>query len=357
MSFQDVNLNNFGTVGNYTALYNVTASTSPFGNLVPFNTLTQVSYTNITYGNSFSSGNGYQVSQNTILDGVTLYLDFEINYSILTNFTTAVNYNLEAWVYKNGSPLLDTLGSPVIVLDTPTFGPYTNPFTAVNGSIGLTTLQLSNASLGVNDIYTIRFKWDSSQGANFDIKPSSFLKIYQAPIPTSPVTSSGVNSIWGYANTTTYPYVITSSQPTLVNLYGDPNAKMSDLTGSGFNPISLPWSIEYGDEFRFEGKEDFVYQVGKIFGPNESGSSRITQTGSIEVHFNANLPVSASSSIFNLDHFLIRRYVDDPAQILMEGFRPTNSSGPYIVRPEYISPELEKSVDEFILDLTQKGLL
>ena len=357
MSFQDINLNNFGTVGNYTALYNVTASTSPFGNLVPLNTLTQISYPNITYGNSFSSGNGYQVSQNAILDGVTLYLDFEINYSILTNFTTAVNYDLEAWVYKNGSPLLDALGSPVIVLDTPTFGPYTNPFTTVNGSVGLTTLQLSNASLGVNDIYTIRFKWNSSQGANFAIKPSSFLKIYQTPIPTSPVTSSGINSIWGYANTTTYPYVITSSQPTLVNLYGDSNAKMSDLTGSGFNPISLPWSIKYGDEFRFEGKEDFVYQVGKIFGPNESGSSRITQTGSIEVHFNANLPVSASSSIFNLDHFLIRRYVDDPAQILMEGFRPTNSSGPYIVRPEYISPELEKSVDEFILNLTQKGLL
>ena len=357
MSFQDINLNNFGTVGNYTALYNVTASSSPFGNLIPLNTTVQVSYTNATYGSSFSSGNGYQVSQNAILDGVTLYLDFEIDYSILTNFTTAVDYELEAWVYKNGSPLLDALGSPVMVLDTPIFGPYTNPFTTVNGSVGLTTLQLPNASLGVNDIYTIRFKWNSSQGANFDIKPSSFFKIYQAPIPTSPVTSSGVNSIWGYANTTTYPYVITSSQPTLVNLYDDPNAKMSDLTGSGFNPISLPWSIEYGDEFRFEGKEDFVYQVGKIFGPNESGSGRITQTGSIEVHFNANLPVSASSSIFNLDHFLIRRYVDDPAQILMEGFRPTNSSGPYIVRPEYISPELEKSVDEFILDLTQKGLL
>jgi hypothetical protein len=41
----------------------------------------------------------------------------------------------------------------------------------------------------------------------------------------------------------------------------------------------------------------------------------------------------------------------------MEGFKPINSSGPYIVRPEYIVPELDKSVDEFILDLTQKGLI
>ena len=100
-----------------------------------------------------------------------------------------------------------------------------------------------------------------------------------------------------------------------------------------------------------------VYQVGKIFSPTDSGSGRITQTGSIEIHFNYNLPVSASSSVFNLDHFLIRRYIDDASLILMEGFKPINSSGPFIVRPEYVVPELNKSVDEFILDLTQKGLI
>ena len=132
---------------------------------------------------------------------------------------------------------------------------------------------------------------------------------------------------------------------------------MVDIAGSGFNPILLPWSIQYGDEFRFEGREDFVYQVGKVFAPWDSGSGRLSQTGSIEVHFNYNLPISASSSAFNLDHFLIRRYVDDPAQVIMEGFRPISSSGPYIVRPEYVVPELDKSVDQFILDLTQKGLL
>jgi hypothetical protein len=41
----------------------------------------------------------------------------------------------------------------------------------------------------------------------------------------------------------------------------------------------------------------------------------------------------------------------------MEGFKPINASGPYIVRPEYVVPELNKSVDQFILDLTQKGLI
>jgi hypothetical protein len=358
MSFEDINLNNFGVVGNYTALYTVTSSTSPFGNLVPFNTSTQVSYTNILYGSAFSTGNGYQIPSNAVLDGVTLYLDFEIDYSILDDFSSAVDYQIEAFVYKNGSLLLDSLGSPVFIFDTPQFGPYSNPSTTtVYGSINLTGLQLPSPSLAANDIYTIYIKWNAPTPANFAIQDTSYFKIYQSPISTSPVTSSGYNSIWGYVDTTNYPNVITSSQPVLVNLYGDPNVKMTDIAGSGFNPILLPWSIKYGDEFRFEGKEDFVYQVGKVFAPEDSGSGRLTQTGSIEVHFNYDLPISASSSNFNLDHFLIRRYIDDPAQVIMEGFRPISSSGPYIVRPEYIVPELDKSVDEFILDLTQKGLL
>jgi len=41
----------------------------------------------------------------------------------------------------------------------------------------------------------------------------------------------------------------------------------------------------------------------------------------------------------------------------MEGFKPINSSGPYIVKPEYVVPELDKSIDEFILILTEKGLI
>jgi hypothetical protein len=132
---------------------------------------------------------------------------------------------------------------------------------------------------------------------------------------------------------------------------------MKDISGSGFNPISLPWFIKYGDEFRFEGREDFVYQVSKVFPPSDNSPERITQTGSLEVHFNFPLPVSASSSIFNLNHFLIRRYVDDASLILLEGFKPVGSQGPFLVKPEYCSPELNKNIDQFILDLTQKGLL
>jgi hypothetical protein len=349
MSFEDIVLTASGSVGNYTALYNTTGSSiQVFGNIP-----TKVSFSNAVYGNTYLSNNGYQVTTGPIGDGVSLYLDAEVKYVITQPFGSTINYTIELFIYKNGNPLLDSTGNPISILHTPSYNSPGN-----NGIIDITGVLLSNTTLNINDIYTVYIKWIGNvAGGSFFVLPNSVFKIYQSPIATSPVTSSGANSIWGWPNKTTYPNVITSSEATLVNLYGDPNVKMVDITGSGFNPVTLPWSIKYADEFRFEGREDYVYQVGKIFGPAESGSDRITQTGSIEVHFNYALPVSASSTVFNLDHFLIRRYVDDASLILMEGYRPTNASGPYIVRPEYVVPELNKSVDQFILDLTQKGLI
>lgn len=186
--------------------------------------------------------------------------------------------------------------------------------------------------------------------------------ITQTPIPTSTATpSTSTNSnIWGYYDKINHPNVITSSAnvaTSLAGLYGDPNVKQVSTVGAGFNPISLPWEIKFGDEFRFEGDERYSYMVKKIYAPNEGSGSRLSPTGSIEVHFNGNLPVSASFDSFNLDHFLIRRYVDDASQVIMEGFKPENSTGPFIITPEYVVPKMNKKVDEYITLLTEKGLL
>jgi hypothetical protein len=59
----------------------------------------------------------------------------------------------------------------------------------------------------------------------------------------------------------------------------------------------------------------------------------------------------------DLDQFLIRRYVDDPSAIIFEGLKPTTGTSPYLVKPEYVTPSLNKNLDSFITDLTQKGLL
>jgi hypothetical protein len=349
MSFEDIILTSSGSVGNYTALYNnITTQTIPGDN--NFYTVT---FPNTVNGIPVTS-NGYQIPLNAISDGVNIILTANIRIAayLYSTILGPFNVNTVLQFFKNGIPY----STPSLPIQTAISSNNLNNPTVFTISFSTT---ISNANLIAGDIYTVGINRDNPnfiQGYNIQVFGTNF-HVTQQPIPTSFVTSSGYNSIWGWPNKTLYPNIITSSNSTLVNLYGDSNVKMVDITGSGFNPVTLPWSIKYADEFRFEGREDFVYQVGKIFSPSESGSDRITQTGSIEIHFNYDLPVSASSSIFNLDHFLIRRYIDDASLILMEGYRPINASGPYIIRPEYIVPELNKSVDQFILDLTQKGLI
>jgi len=353
MSFTDIIPSNVGAVGNYLAEFKKTSNQTS----IPVNTETLVTFNSSVYGNSFLNSNGYQVNAATIQDGVNL------------TFTTKLNIVATFNIIPGGAATaISGMDIKVLLYNTTTNTLVNSQLLQNDSNFNVNyTFTVNNASLqsGLYKIYIqVYNSFNNGQNAgsygNPTItiySPPTFLKVSQYPAYTQPVTSSNANSIWNWPNSSSYPYVITSSQTTLVNLYGDPNVKMVDITGSGFNPVTLPWSIKYGDEFRFEGREDFVYQVGKIFGPSESGSGRIFPTGSIEVHLNSNLPISASTSVFNLDHFAIRRYVDDASLILMEGFKPINASGPYIVKPEYVVPELDKSVDEFILDLTQKGLI
>jgi hypothetical protein len=350
MSFQDIVPSAVGAVGNYTAQFKRNSTQT----IVNSNTDTKVLFTSAVFGSSYLSSNGYQVSVNAVQDGINLILNPSIRYQIEKDqgagqiLNTNWDYDVIIKIYKGTQPLYQHSFSSII--------PST--VSAVEGTITFPNpITIPSANLVTGDIYSVYIQWDSEYISDtiFTVRQNSLFTINQYPAYTLPVTSSGTNSIWGWPNKTTYPYVITSSQTTLVDLYGDPGVKMSDITGSGFNPVILPWSIEYGDEFKFEGNESYVYQVGKVFAPADSGSGRITQTGSIEVHFNAALPISASN--FNLDHFLIRRYVDEASQILIEGFAPLNSNGPYILKPEYVTPELDKGVDDFILILTERGLI
>jgi hypothetical protein len=336
MSFEDIVPSSTGATDDYTALYSYSSTFNP-----TLQVWSKVSLDTTIHGTSVSN-NEYTIPLNAVTDGVNLIV--QAKYDLLIPGSSGFP------IY--GRIVKERGGNKVYYPDISGIGQY-----YAGGSPyideGINSFNIPSSEIESGDKIYLEIYSEGS----LSLIENPKLTISQYPVYTFPVTSSGANSIWGYADKTNYPYVITSSQSTLVNIYGDNNVKMSNITGSGFNPVTLPWSIKYGDEFRFEDREDFVYQVGKIFGPADSGSGRLFQTGSIEVHFNAPLPVSASTSVFNLDHFVIRRYVDDASQILMEGFAPIDSQGPYIVRPEFVAPELNKSVDQFILDLTQKGLI
>jgi hypothetical protein len=354
MSFEDIIPSNAGNVGSYIANFNLSTNQpiSPLNYGGP----DKILFDESIYGNSYLVNNSYKVPLGVIEDGVNLTFIPSIKYDLqksqdISNYQ--VTFKVTVKLYKGTQYTNISFDKSTTLFGGTSSGTDEIIFNYyVNSTI-------PNSNLNVNDEYSIYVEWENGyeNDSSLTVTGESTFNITQYPISTQPVTSSGANSIWGFANTSTYPYVITSSQPTLTQLYANPSIKMVDISGSGFNSIQLPWLIKYGDEFRFEGREDFVYQVAKIFAPSDSGSDRLTQTGSIEVHFNSPLPVNASASSFNLDHFLIRRYIDDATTSIIEGFAPSNSTGPYIVKPEFVVPELDKDIDSFILDLTQKGLI
>jgi len=300
-------------------------------------------------------GKGYTVQSITITEGCNLI--FTPQFAV-SNYSTYPGLTFKISLYKSTT----TPGLSTFIASTTSTGTVQNSSTQIYN----TSFTVPNSDLEASTIYYIQIQITSlgspfanfSSGGPVTINGGAMgLKVAQYPTFITSFSSSGYNTIWGYGNKVTYPYIITSSKPQLTDYFENPEIIMKSVDGTGFNQIQLPWSIKIGDEFRFEGREDWAYMVKNIFSPAESGSGRIFQTGSIEVHFNANLPVSASSTVFNLDHFLIRRYVDDAAQNILTGFRPPGSTGPYLIKPEFVVPELNKSIDEVILDLTQKGLI
>ena len=312
------------------------------------------------------TNNYYTINQNIIDENVSLGIGAQIEVGIRKNaYGAQVHYvTLE---------LVRERGGIITVLDTKTFSKNNNAYDntlSTWGSVPISKIfptfdlqfLLSPQNMQNGDIIYIQGKHQTSTYGLVGGSPSaptiyinqsnSSISIGQIPAQTNTtIYTNGTNTLWGYPDNTKL-YAITCSNSTLNQLYNN-GFTMIDITGSGFNPISLPWSIKYGDEFRFEGDEISTFMVKKAYDVGETDSNRISPTGSVEVQFNFSLP----SSSINLNHFLIRRYVDDASLILMEGFKPSNASGPYIVRPEYIVPELNKSVDQFILDLTQKGLI
>jgi hypothetical protein len=304
-----------------------------------------------------------------ILDNVTLFFKYKFNAeAILTTNVANVNFRIYTTiqVIKRRGVLNTIVYEDEIasnVLSTSNSTPYTVPQQNI-------LLTFSPTDLETNDEIFLQARQTyvsyTFQGGNpptpFSVNYNYYinntrLDVTQSPTKTTlTATSSIPNSIWGYPDPVNYKNVITCSSYVLNQLY-DTNVKQQDIPGSGFNPITYPWSIKYGDEFRFEGNETETYKVGQIYGPGEGLGSRLFESSSIEVHFDRELPVLASSSYFNLDHFLIRRYTDEATQIIFDGLKPLGSSGPYIITPEFASPELNKSIDAYIVDLTQKSLL
>jgi len=332
------------------------------------NTLT-TSYSEVIFNTILSQGNAatfspqtisgytsyrYKVAPTLVSEGSGLQL---IAFMNLTDTnpqlqTSKVNYRIVR--LRNGvKTTLVSTPSWVVVGYISGYGSGTN---IVNNTQNSINVSIPYNDLIANDELFIEIEWNGV--GNVVIENNSKFVINQTVIPNSAIptnglwiSSSGTITSIIQSSLSSSANIIYTTSSNLVTYFGNQYVFQKDISGSGFNPIALPWSIEYGDEFRFEGWENRVFQVGKVDIVNNSSIP-----GSPVLAVELNQPIPPSGSL-NLDQFLIRRYVDDASQIIMEGFKPINSQGPYIIKPEYVVPELNKNLDEFIIELTQKNLI
>jgi hypothetical protein len=268
-----------------------------------------------------------------------------IKYLIKSDGTVVIPNVSENSLYDNQGTFLT---GENIIINTATIGTSNIPSyrKVIKGASSLFPLMTNQIGREDN---TNTALWSSSIRFTDPNDPSTTAIFITGSTPATSLFQSGSgagleNSIW---------LDLSVSNRTLVFL---PSSSLIQdaIPNSGFNPFAVPGLPQTGDELRFMGLEKYAYMV-------VSSSLDLTPF-SEKLIFYVDKPVqlfinASPSSSFNLNKFLWRRYVDEASQIIMEGYRPFNSQGPYIVRPEYVVPELNKSVDEFILDLTQKGLI
>ncbi len=298
------------------------------------------------------------ISQPMIDQGISLTIEgdikFKINrnqagpikaYAIIKNLTTDTQLAYEA---VNGTGEF-ILSDSIIDINN-------------NGKLNIQHT-INNTDMVVGDEYGIQVAGIvpdiENQYTQFDypfyVSRGSTFKVAQNPIPGTEVPTAGIWKSGSLADCS-WPYTLISTDPTIVNFYGNNQAKQKPIGESGFFDFENYWGIEPGDEFRFEAREDRVFTVKDSY----VSSSRLF----IEV--DKNLPFSGSQGVnitnigdsgsIDYSKFLIRRYVDDPSGLIIEGSKPTGA-GPYIIKPQFTNPELNENLSTYIENLKEKGII
>ena len=184
-------------------------------------------------------------------------------------------------------------------------------------------------------ITNVQDKGPTGDIAELDLSTQTIFRIFQSPLPGS----GGCTSFWTVGSPRSQ--ITASGGSTGLNsFYGQ---TQRDIDRSGFNPITLPFTVKVGDEIRFEGSETLAYEILSV-----SQSS----TGNIVLNLNGTIPTGT-----NTNYFLLRRYIDDPAYVILEVDKPAGPSSGGILKPQYLSSRIEGNLDTILKDLQDKQLI
>ena len=104
-----------------------------------------------------------------------------------------------------------------------------------------------------------------------------------------------------------------------------------------FDPIIQDFTVQVGDEIRFNGVEAYSRMISAVKFPSQESD------GLLKILLNDSMSTAA-----NQDHFLLRRYVDDASYVLIDSDKPEGSTSPGTMRSEFVTDKLEDNFPEAV---------
>jgi hypothetical protein len=196
----------------------------------------------------------------------------------------------------------------------------------------------TDANATTSDLYTVNavaYRTLAGTAPVVQLNAASYFRVTQYPLP-----GTGICTDFWSTGSGTPNILLASTASNGLNRYI--GSRQQSIERSGFNPISLDFEPQQYDEIRFQGIEDLAYSIINVTSSN----------GQLQLQLSGNIPNGT-----NLSYFLLRRYVADPSNIILDLNKPAGASSGGILKPEYVTDELNKNLDTIVQNLKSKGLI
>lgn len=125
----------------------------------------------------------------------------------------------------------------------------------------------------------------------------------------------------------------------------------------GFPQITTDWSLEIGDEIRFENDENQTYKIIEVFPPFTQDPINEERIGRLKIVVNRDIDANV-----DLNFFLIRRYVQDEGNLIIDFPKPygipiENDSATGLLFPKFPVKELSVEPDQVLKNLLEQKLI
>lgn len=313
-------------IGSADSLGNVTLAinqTPLFEGIVPFSAINSGSHT------VFKNNTSEYIPTGSLGDlasaGYILYFDATLKSTQPSN-GSVINYFLQKSI-NNGATWTDAAYKQI------TYNGSTNPD---DYKISFTEFNAISGSLYRITVGSQRGPQSVPPGS---IPPNSQLLLDKPSyrVLQFPAFGGSCTSFWSGSTSDKTAGVIYAASNGLNNFIG---YKQIDILGSGFDPVTLDFLIQPYDEIRFEGLENLSYTITQV--------TQSATTGQLQLVLNRGI-----SATTNLDYFLIRRYVDDPGNLILDISKAAGQTSDGILFSEFLGEQAEKVRVDLVNKLTQ----